>query len=112
MRLRLRRFDSGVLAVQAQAHSDEKVRRPVALPPHALLTCAASPQVAEQLEALAAQGDEGTCAADAAHQLGLTPAIAREYLLAAEARGMLCRDDAPDGLRFFVNPWRTPTTKC
>ena len=63
--------------------------------------------MAERLEALAAQGSEGTCAADAAHQLGLTPAIAREYLLAAEARGVLCRDEAPDGLRFFKNPWRS-----
>jgi ESCRT-II complex subunit VPS36 len=63
--------------------------------------------VSELLEQLAAQSDDGTCAADAAHRLRLTPALAREYLLAAEARGLLCRDDAPDGLRFFRNPWRT-----
>ncbi len=37
----------------------------------------------------------------AALQVPLT--IAREHLLTAEACGMLCRDDGPEGLRFFRN---------
>ncbi len=60
--------------------------------------------MSEALEALAQRSaEEGVTSADAAHRLGLAPALAREYLLAAEARGVLCRDDAPDGLRFFPN---------
>jgi ESCRT-II complex subunit VPS36 len=107
--LRLRRFDSGVLVVQSRAHSDEQARAVCACTPLEVarsLTLAS--QVSAALEQLAANTLEGVCAADAAHQVGLTPAIARECLLAAEARGVLCRDDAPDGLRFFKNPWRSP----
>jgi len=33
--------------------------------------------------------------------------IAREYLIGAEAAGMLCRDDGPDGLRFYKNFFKT-----
>lgn len=56
---------------------------------------------------LAEKSADGICAADVAQHLGLTPAITKEYLLAAESRAVLCRDDAPDGLRFYRNPWRT-----
>ena len=62
--------------------------------------------MAASLERMAEQSADGVCAADASRALGLPPAVVREYLLAAEARGVLCRDDAPDGLRFFRNPWR------
>ena len=89
MGLRLRRFDSGVLAVQSAALSDDAM--------------------AAALERMADASGDGICAADAARQLSLPPALAREHLLAAEARGALCRDDAPDGLRFYRNPWRRAT---
>lgn len=85
--LRMRRFDSGVLAVQSAAHSDDAM--------------------AASLDSLAAASADGISATDAARALGLTPAVAREHLRAAEACGVLCRDDAPDGLRFFRNPWRS-----
>jgi ESCRT-II complex subunit VPS36 len=86
--LRLRRFDSGVLVVQSLALSDEKVT--------------------SLLLELADQSTDGICAAEVAQHLGLTPAITKEYLLATESRAVLCRDDAPDGLRFYRNPWREP----
>lgn len=40
---------------------------------------------------------------DVAAALSIPLAIASEHLLAAEARGVLCRDDGPEGLRFFRN---------
>ena len=107
--LRLRRFDSGVLVVQSQAHSDDQerlARQPRCMAPAMLTSASLTMQMAASLERLAEQSADGVCAADASRALGLPPAVAREYLLAAEARGVLCRDDAPDGLRFFRNPWR------
>jgi ESCRT-II complex subunit VPS36 len=40
---------------------------------------------------------------DVGAALGVPLAIASEHLLAAEALGVLCRDDGPEGLRFFRN---------
>lgn len=57
---------------------------------------------------LADKSVDGICATEVAQHLGLTPAITKEYLLATESRAVLCRDDAPDGLRFYRNPWREP----
>ncbi len=43
-------------------------------------------------------------ASDVARALGsISLSIAAEHLLLAEARGVLCRDDGPEGLRFFRN---------
>lgn len=40
---------------------------------------------------------------DVAAALSVPLAVASEHLLAAEAQGVLCRDDGPEGLRFFRN---------
>lgn len=48
----------------------------------------------------------GATAIDAAEVLGagvLSVALAAEYLRMAEHRGLLCRDHAPDGLRYWGN---------
>ncbi|KAF3627785.1 putative protein-like isoform X1 [Capsicum annuum] len=45
----------------------------------------------------------GVTASDAAMTLGIAPAMAKEHLLSAEGKGLLCRDVSPDGFRFFVN---------
>jgi hypothetical protein len=45
----------------------------------------------------------GVGASEAARTLGVAPPLAKEYLLAAESKGFLCRDDGPDGLRFYIN---------
>ena len=42
-------------------------------------------------------------ASDVGAALGVPLAIAAEHLQAAEALGALCRDDGPEGLRFFRN---------
>ena len=35
--------------------------------------------------------------------LAISLPVAREHLLTAEIRGVLCRDDGPEGLRFYRN---------
>lgn len=68
--MRLRRFESGVLIVQARGHSDEAIFA--------------------QLSQLVKTPDGahfGISASDAARALGLPPALAKEELLAAEYRG-------------------------
>lgn len=42
-------------------------------------------------------------ASDVASALMIPLPIASEHLLTAENRGVLCRDDGPEGLRFFRN---------
>ncbi|XP_074284682.1 vacuolar protein sorting-associated protein 36 isoform X2 [Silene latifolia] len=82
----LRKYDSGVMVIQSKSHSDEEVFgriRMFILKPDSLRT--------------------GISPSDAAITLGIAPAMAKEHLLAAESRGILCRDTSADGLRFFVN---------
>ncbi|KAJ0102109.1 hypothetical protein Patl1_05799 [Pistacia atlantica] len=82
----LRKFDSGVMVIQNKSHSDEEVFARI----KALVT---------KPEALQA----GISASDAAMALGIAPAMAKEHLLTAESRGLLCRDISPDGFRFYFN---------
>uniref|UniRef100_A0A0C9QMS1 Vacuolar protein-sorting-associated protein 36 n=1 Tax=Wollemia nobilis TaxID=56998 RepID=A0A0C9QMS1_9CONI len=82
----LRRFDSGVMVIQSKARSDTEVFARITdlvVKPEALQT--------------------GVGASEAARTLGVAPALAKEYLLMAESKGFLCRDDGPDGLRFYIN---------
>ncbi|KAL5568717.1 hypothetical protein UlMin_025292 [Ulmus minor] len=82
----LRKFDSGVMVIQNKSHSDEEVFariKTLAMKPDALRT--------------------GISASDAAMTLGIAPAMAKEHLLTAETKGLLCRDVSPDGFRFFIN---------
>ena len=81
-----RRFDSRVIVIQSKAKNEEEVFARIkylAVKPEALQT--------------------GVGASEAARTLGVAPALAKEYLLAAESNGFLCRDDGPDELRFYIN---------
>ncbi|XP_009629805.1 vacuolar protein sorting-associated protein 36 [Nicotiana tabacum] len=82
----LRKFDSDVMVIQSKSHSDDEVFTRI----RSLVT------TPDTLRA-------GITASDAAMTLGIAPAMAKEHLLAAEAKGLLCRDVSPDGFRFFVN---------
>ncbi|CAM6122413.1 unnamed protein product [Calypogeia fissa] len=82
----MRHFDSGVMVIQSKNHTDEEVFA-------RLEGLAKRPEAARQ----------GISASDAARSLGIAPALAKEQLLAAENKGLLCRDDGEDGLRFFIN---------
>lgn len=82
----LRKFDSGVRVIQNKSHSDEEVFariKTLVTKPDALRT--------------------GISASDAAMTLGIAPAMAKEHLLTAESKGLLCRDISPDGFRFYIN---------
>ncbi|XP_024523405.1 vacuolar protein sorting-associated protein 36 isoform X1 [Selaginella moellendorffii] len=79
----LRRFDSGALAIQIKSKSDD--------------------EVVARIMRLVDDLRTGVGAREAAKCLGVAPALAKEHLFSAEARGFLCRDDGPDGLRFYTN---------
>ncbi|XVE68496.1 hypothetical protein DITRI_Ditri09bG0072600 [Diplodiscus trichospermus] len=82
----LRKFDSGVMVIQNKSHSDEEVFariRSLATKPEALRS--------------------GISPSDAAMTLGIAPALAKEHLLTAESKGLLCRDVSPDGFHFYIN---------
>ncbi|KAL2461066.1 Vacuolar protein sorting-associated protein [Abeliophyllum distichum] len=82
----LRKFDSGVMVIQNKTHSDD--------------------EVFSRIRSFVSKSDAlrtGISASDAAMTLGVAPAMAKEYLLAAEGKGLLCRDVSPDGFRFYIN---------
>ncbi|XP_039021971.1 vacuolar protein sorting-associated protein 36-like isoform X1 [Hibiscus syriacus] len=82
----LRKFDSRVMVIQNKSHSDEEV-------------FARIKSLATKPEALR----NGISPTDAAMTLGIAPAMAKEHLLTAENKGLLCRDISPDGFRFYIN---------
>ncbi|KAK9143712.1 hypothetical protein Syun_013112 [Stephania yunnanensis] len=82
----LRKFDSGVMVIQNKSQSDE--------------------EVFERIKALVLKPDAlkiGISPSDAAMTLGIAPAMAKEHLLTAESKGILCRDTSPEGFRFYIN---------
>ncbi|KAI3862795.1 hypothetical protein MKW98_008635 [Papaver atlanticum] len=82
----LRKFDSGVMVIQNKSHSDEEMFariKALVLKPEALRL--------------------GVSASDAAMTLGIAPALAKEHLLTAETKGLLCRDVSAEGFRFYIN---------
>ena len=82
-------FDSGVKVVCSASLDNEKVLE-------GLL------KLVKPQEGLAGLGI-GITERDAAKALNLSLMVAREHILTAENQGLLCRDDSPEGLRFFRN---------
>ncbi|XP_078181953.1 vacuolar protein sorting-associated protein 36-like isoform X1 [Carex rostrata] len=82
----LRKFDSGVKVIQNKSHSDDEVFARIS-------------SLAQKPDALR----KGISPSDAAFTLGIAPALAKEHLLSAENRGLLCRDVSAEGLRFYIN---------
>jgi ESCRT-II complex subunit VPS36 len=123
--LRLRRFESGVVVVQSAEHTDAALVRRVRelLDKEEEAATAAAGSDGGEGGSGGAAGAAGAAAAAAAGApalgpplsasavgvaLGLPLALAREALLVAEAAGALCRDDGPEGLRFFRNFFAAP----
>lgn len=120
----LREFASGVKVVQSSSHSDEAVCKRIselvapqpagsgaagsvagsAADAAPLGPAAASAAAMAELEAalLASLGPSIT-RLEVAVSLGLPLAVAGEHLRMAEARGVVCRDDGPEGLRYWRN---------
>ncbi|KAJ4796071.1 Vacuolar protein sorting-associated protein 36 [Rhynchospora pubera] len=82
----MRKFDSGVKVIQNKSHSDDEVFARIS-------------SLAQKPDALR----KGVSPSDAAFTLGIAPALAKEHLLSAESRGLLCRDVSAEGLRFYIN---------
>ena len=87
----MRRFNSGVLVIQADTHSDSAVG-------------------ARLVKAAEADGDGGPTrwgiglvATQVARDLRVSVTLAMEHLRTAEAAGLLCRDESVDGTRFYAN---------
>ncbi|CAO3570533.1 unnamed protein product [Mortierella alpina] len=84
--LRLRKFDSGLLVIQTLArYSDDEV----------------SATIAERIQQL--PPGAGLTAVELASAIQISVALAQDQLLMAEARGLICRDESVEGLRFFDN---------
>lgn len=92
IKMQLRKFESGTLAIQSSEHSDEAL-------------CAKLERMTRDARGKAVLGigpDEVSSGLDVPFIL------AREYLLMAETNQVLCRDDGPDGLRFYSNLFLSP----
>eukprot|EP01120_Amphizonella_sp_Union-15-10_P000293 TRINITY_DN10313_c0_g1_i1.p1 TRINITY_DN10313_c0_g1~~TRINITY_DN10313_c0_g1_i1.p1 ORF type:complete len:364 (-),score=57.55 TRINITY_DN10313_c0_g1_i1:55-1146(-) len=83
--IRLHEFESGVLVLQSVKFEDEQV----------------SKKILETIE----QGGPQT-AMDLATSWGISAVLAKHYLLVAETRGLLCRDESIAGLIFYPNFFR------
>lgn len=84
--LRLKCFESGVMVIELASESDESTTQ-------STLQCVESHQCLS--------------AGALARLAGIAPILARERLLQAEERGLLCRDDTDGGLVFFPNLFQT-----
>ena len=111
--LQLREFASGVKVVQAASHNDERICQ--------RLAAMVRPAAAAAAEGGGMPTEGSSSAHDAGERLWLPMlgpaltqqavasardvplAVAGEHLATAEARGVLCRDDGPEGLRYFRN---------
>ncbi|GAX84726.1 hypothetical protein CEUSTIGMA_g12148.t1 [Chlamydomonas eustigma] len=96
--LKLHTLPSGIPVVQSAAHSVEAV-------------CSRIAQLLEELRTTSSSTSQhapellgsSVSATDIAKAFSISLPVAREHLLTAELRGMLCRDDGPEGLRFYTN---------
>jgi ESCRT-II complex subunit VPS36 len=117
--LRVRKFASGVIVVQGSQFSDEQLCRNIE---QLLQTKMQQQQQQQQIPGSTALSDHlpassasaaaaagvpllgpPLVATDVSAALSLPLTLAREALLVAESRGVVCRDDGPEGLRFFRN---------
>ncbi|KAG2455075.1 hypothetical protein HYH02_000897 [Chlamydomonas schloesseri] len=108
--LRLRQLTSGVMVIQGPQHSEERVCAKIAeltsLPASTPTTAAGTGTLAPSAQPFPPLGP-GVTAGDVAVALGgISTVIAAEHLLLAEARGVVVRDDGPEGLRFYRNFFR------
>lgn len=85
--MHLRRFASGVLALQLDSFSDEK----------------SAERLAQSVQRYCEDQSEGMTALEAARSTGGSLVLVKELLAIAEQRGLLCRDDGPHGLFFYPN---------
>lgn len=86
----LRRFNSGVLVIQADTHSDEAVSERLL-------------KAAKRGTDESSRWGDGLVATQVAKDLRVSVTLAVEHLCTAEAAGLLCRDESVEGTRFYAN---------
>lgn len=103
--IRLRRFKSGLLVVQGRDRTDKKTISNILAWLKEFRDIPPSEPVAWDWQTFG----KGVTIQDAAKRFGWSMGIATEELEMAEERGILCRDQGLDGVRFWEN-WLTKTS--
>jgi ESCRT-II complex subunit VPS36 len=97
--VRLRRFKSGLLVVQRYDWSDEKTIRQLEEWMQELRQVSPGEGVPWNWDI----AGRGVTAQEAAHHFGWSVGVAAEELEMAEDRGVLCREEGIEGVRFWIN---------
>lgn len=96
---RLRKFKSGVLIVQGNEHTDQKIITSMKLWLKDLHTIPPEHDVAWDWRRFG----RGVTAEEAAERFGWSIGVAEEELEMVEEEGTLCREDGIEGTRFWIN---------
>ncbi|XP_025415905.1 vacuolar protein-sorting-associated protein 36 [Sipha flava] len=80
--VKLKKFDSGVLALQSSLYDESIVLK----------------KIVEELKI-----NGSLSAQELSTSIGVSVVLAKEYLLSAEKNGKSCRDESIEGLRFYLN---------
>ncbi|KAF9874647.1 EAP30/Vps36 family protein [Colletotrichum karsti] len=105
--VRLRKFKSGVLVVQSSDRTDETTIKALVSWLDDLHEFPPEKELAWDWR----QFGRGVTARDAAERFGWSIGVAEEELEMAEERGVLCREDGIEGLKFWKNYIDTGDTK-
>ncbi|KAK2022636.1 EAP30/Vps36 family protein [Colletotrichum zoysiae] len=97
--IRLRKFKSGVLVVQSSERTDETTIKALVFWLDDLHEFPPEKELAWDWR----QFGRGVTARDAAERFGWSIGVAEEELEMAEERGVLCREDGIEGLKFWKN---------
>lgn len=96
---RLRTFKSGVLVVQSNEHTDQKIHAAIRRWLKELHVTPPEKDVSWDWRSFG----RGVTAQEAAEQFGWSLGVAEEELETAEEEGILCREDGIEGTRFWIN---------
>jgi ESCRT-II complex subunit VPS36 len=97
--VRLRQFKSGVLVVQASDRTDEKTIKALLVWLSDLHSFPPDRELAWDWQVFG----RGVTAQDAAERFGWSIGVAEEELEMAEDKGVLCREESDEGLKFWEN---------
>ena len=98
--IRLRRFKSGLLVVQERSRTDEKTIASILAWLREPVTDELASQMIGEVAALQDFG-RSTTAQETAERFGWSVGVANEELEMAEDRGLLCREEGIEGVRFW-----------
>ena len=97
--MRLVKFTSGVNMIRLDSLDDESLFRRLL----SFFAGQVDKEGAASLEDTAIQSGAGLLFSDVARLMGVSIVVAKEQVLMAESKGLLCRDDTLGGVAFFAN---------